>query len=319
MRKHLFLIVVLCVAAASCSGYKNTVPASSAVIATDAGLPSPQDMPCRECAFTGGIQSGTVQADEIAEASGIVASRLYPLLWVHNDSGDTARIFAITPSGRHVCTCNLENVQATDWEDIALGPGPKPGTDYLYIADIGDNRRHRKFVTIYRIQEPDITSSNIIVRRSDITALDCYYPDGPHNAETLLSDPITGDLIIVTKEREGTSELFCYPFSMQGDLPVQVRQIATLHFGGKELPGSTVATGGDISPSGKEIIIKTYDHAFLWKRSPKGLAETFSERPCTLQLMEEPQGEAICFSADGLSCYTLSEGLHQPIWLFKRK
>jgi hypothetical protein len=49
------------------------------------------------CAMPIGMtQAGSITAPTIDEASGLAVSRLNDnILWVHNDSGDTARIFAI--------------------------------------------------------------------------------------------------------------------------------------------------------------------------------------------------------------------------------
>ena len=33
---------------------------------------------------------------------------------------------------------DLQGADLRDWEDMALGPGPKQGQDYLYVGDIGD-------------------------------------------------------------------------------------------------------------------------------------------------------------------------------------
>ena len=105
--------------------------------------------------FATGVVTGQVASRAIIEASGMVASRKNPgVLWVHNDSGDSARVFALSYHGDLLASYNLTGASAVDWEDMALGPGPDPGKEYLYLADIGDNRRKRSFVTIYRIPEP---------------------------------------------------------------------------------------------------------------------------------------------------------------------
>ena len=41
-----------------------------------------------------------------------------------------------------------------DWEDIALGNGPVAGTNYIYLADIGDNSIDSSQYYIYRFAEP---------------------------------------------------------------------------------------------------------------------------------------------------------------------
>ena len=55
--------------------------------------------------------------------------------------------------------------------------------DRLYVADIGDNRADRDFVTVYFFD-------NAAARRRTVAyrACDFSYPDGPHDAETLLVD-----------------------------------------------------------------------------------------------------------------------------------
>src|SRR5205085_11138386 len=48
-------------------------------------------------------QIGTLADPALVEASGVVESRARSgVLWVHNDSGDTARVFAITKAGATV-------------------------------------------------------------------------------------------------------------------------------------------------------------------------------------------------------------------------
>ena len=83
---------------------------------------------------------GTVASDAITEASGIAASpRFDNVYWVHNDSGDSARVFAIAGTGQTIGEYALSGATAIDWEDIAAGLGPTAGVSYLYLGDIGDN------------------------------------------------------------------------------------------------------------------------------------------------------------------------------------
>ena len=70
--------------------------------------------------FEPGVSLGTLQLSAIDEASGIAASRTNPnVLWVHNDSGDSARVFAIHIDGTLLGTYSLSGASATDWEDIS--------------------------------------------------------------------------------------------------------------------------------------------------------------------------------------------------------
>ncbi len=248
------------------------------------------------------FKSFAVQNSELDEVSGIVASRRYPgILWVHNDSGDKARIFALTSAGQTVGEVLLNSVKAEDWEDITLGPGVEKSADYIYIADIGDNRAVRDVKTIYRIEEPNV---NLLKTRKTLTIdefdkIRFRFPDGSRDAETLMSDPKTGDLYIVSK-RESRVGLYVLPFPQNTSRITEAKFLIRLPI--------TQVTGGDISPSGKNILLKNYLQIFYWQRpDQKSVSESMQNFPSFLSYNEEPQGEAICFSADEDGYFTLSE------------
>ena len=107
------------------------------------------------------IDLGEIENDEILEASGIASSRFNQnILWTHNDSGDENRIFAMDINGNHVGEFFLNNVKNRDWEDIAIGPGPIEGVDYIFVGDIGDNRSENDIKHIYRFAEPQVYTDN---------------------------------------------------------------------------------------------------------------------------------------------------------------
>ena len=75
--------------------------------------------------FLPAVQAGVIRSELMREISGIVASRQNPgVLWVHNDSGDRPRIYAIDTKGDLLGICNVGGATERDWEDIAIGPGP---------------------------------------------------------------------------------------------------------------------------------------------------------------------------------------------------
>src|SRR3954447_18081002 len=144
----------------------------------------------------------TFRDPQIAESSGIVAStRRDDIVFTHNDSGDTARFFAID---RHGCTIGVftaPQVRATDWEDIARGPGGS-----LWLGDTGDNDAKRGELAVHRFAEPAVGASTdgggCPAAPEQAVAPSSYrlrYEDGPHDAETLLVDPHTSQLFVITK------------------------------------------------------------------------------------------------------------------------
>jgi hypothetical protein len=222
-------------------------------------------------------------------------------------------MFAMTTEGQHLGIYTFSGASAQDWEDMALGPGPAAGVDYLFAGDIGDNGATRPEIVVYRVLEPPVSvdQSPVTMELSGVERITLRYPDGARDAETLIVDPLNGDIYVISK-REDHSRVYVAPYPQPTTSP------ATMQLKG-ELPWGWT-TGGGVSPSGAEVIVRGYSSASIWQRPEGGaLWEAFLETECPVSLMPEPQGEAIGFAADGDAYYTISESLFQPIYYFERK
>ncbi len=276
---------------------------------------------CR--AFLAGAALGALKGDKLGEISGLADSRRNPgVLWLHNDSGDKARIFAVNLAGALLSELALPGVQAIDWEDIAVGPGPQPGKTYLYLGDIGDNLANRKTIQVYRAAEPLVdpglpgASQNL----TGIEKLELRYPDGAHDAESLLVDPWSGDLMLLTKDEDGKSKLYLAKAPLQAGTVVDLVKAGKLEFGKGVLPGDALATAGDISADGLSIGLRSRDTAFEWRRLPgESVAMTLLAAPCVVALAQEDQGEAFGYAADGTGFHTVGEGKGSKMLFYRLK
>lgn len=244
--------------------------------------------------------TGSLADPALNEVSGVVASLAHPgVFWVHNDSGDSARFFAVDAAGQRLATITVANAGAVDWEDIARGPCP--GGTCLYLADIGDNLLQRDVYTVYRVPEPAaVADGSVTAERLDFT-----YPDGHHNAETLLVHPVTGAITIITKVYIGTSSVFEFPLPLTPGAPV------VLHDAGAVKPpsGSVLYTGGDVHPAGTGLLLRTYSEVWYYPLAPGAtVAGALAGAPCKMPVASEPQGEAVGFLPDGNGYLTISEG-----------
>jgi hypothetical protein len=190
---------------------------------------------------------------------------------------------------------------------MAAGPGPREGVSYLYVGDVGNNEANPNTTehVIYRIPEPLSLESTLPRERTE--PIRYTYPDGPRDAETLLLDPLTKDLYIVSKELAG-AVLYRLPFPQPTDgTLIQAQRIG-------DVPGVVLATGGDISADGREIMVKTYTAVYYWQRKAGERIEEVLLRTALKMLPYElePQGEAICFDKDGSGYFTLSERRNAP-------
>lgn len=243
--------------------------------------------------------AGVLENKEIGEASGLVASiTMTDRFWLHNDSGDSARLFLITGTGGHVAEVRLKGAINRDWEDITTLEDPVTKQPFIIVGDVGDNLARYDYGILYRILEPSggITGDTTLdVQQTMIFT----YPDGPRDAETLMADPVTGDLYIVSK-RESAVGVYriAYPYpTMDTIIP---EKLMTLPL--------TQIVGGDISADGREILLKNYDFVYYFTRQAgETVMDALSRPAIQLPYVREPQGEAVCFSKDGKAFYTVSE------------
>ncbi len=253
----------------------------------------------------------------IDEASGIAESLRYPdHFWVHNDSGDEARLFLINRQGETVVTLILQGITHRDWEDIATGPGVEQGESYIYVGEIGDNGAQHTYKNIYRLKEPVLANLNEgqNVLSGAVETITFSYLDGNRDAETLMVDSQTKDIYIVSKREERVQVyLLEYPQTLTDTLVLPVVQ--TLPY--------TRVTAGDISADGSEIVLKTLLSVYYWKRNNnETILEALGRQAERLPYFMEPQGEAIAWLKDGSGYITVSETSNAnviPILYFYRR
>ncbi len=81
--------------------------------------------------------------------------------------------------------------------------------------------------------------------------------------------------------------------------------------------GFGIATAGDVSADGSRILLRSYTDARLFSRAPnQTLFEALSAAGSAVPLANEPQGEAIAWSAANDSYFTTSEGQNPPIYRY---
>jgi len=256
----------------------------------------------------------TVAQPALTETSGVATSRAHDgIVWAHNDSGGAPEVFAIGPDGADRGRWALAGAQAVDWEDMARGPAPGGGGDDLYLADIGDNRFRRTTITVYRAPEPAVGEGATGGTIDGVAALTLAYPDGAHDAEALLADPVSGDLFVVTKAWGGVATgVYRVPAGTEpaaGGVPlVMTRE------GDAAVPAGQLVTGGDVTVDGAVVGLRTYGGVLLWDRTDgQTVPEALAATPCAAPAAAEPQGEALAFDPDGRGYVTVSEGATPPV------
>ena len=261
------------------------------------------------CACTLGLpqRAGTIAAPEADELSGIAVSRSLPdTYWVNNDSGDSARLFAVTGTGAVRGILTVTGATATDWEDIASATcGDKP---CVIVGDLGDNDLERPSVQLYEVDEPTAIAgaATAAARRFDIT-----YPTGPVNSEALLFDPRDGATYAIAKVT--TSPATVYRLPRAAGTAAVAEAIGTL-----EVPGADPrVTSADLftDECGTRMLVRTYGALFELRGDADASVASLLALPRTfVAAASEPQGEAVGYLADGRGYVTTSEGVSSALY-----
>jgi hypothetical protein len=196
-----------------------------------------------------------------------------------------------------------------DVEDITVGPCLQGSC--VYLADLGDNVTPRQEYVVVRVAEPTVDA--IEPGPDEALAsetLTFSYPDGSHNAESLLIDHATQNLYVVTKETAGPSAVYRLPQAFGGASSAATK-IADL-----TVPGvnDSPATAADAHPCGLAFLLRTNNTLYEFRIAEGEPFESlFAATPNEVPFGDEQQGEAVAYGSDGLGYYTTSEGTNPPI------
>jgi len=223
----------------------------------------------------------TIQDDAIFESSGLVDRE--SVVYTNNDSGDAAVVYGIDPRTGRTVSRTTYAPSVTDVEDIAPG---SHGT--LWAGDTGDNRRNRDHIDVYHLRRLDGHHPAVRYR--------LVYPDGPHDAETLLVQPRTQRVYVVSKSAFGGT-VYVGPRRLRaGGPPNRLR--ASARVGG-------LVTDGTFYPDGRHVLLRTYGTASVYTFPGFGLVGT-------VKLPPQPQGEGISVGPHGRILVS-SEGRHSQV------
>lgn len=248
---------------------------------------------------------GKVKFEAVDEMSGIVKSRRFnDTYWVHNDSGDSARFFAIHRNGDPIQPATkmayngivVEGATNIDWEDITIDG------DTLYLCDVGNNLNMRRDLTVYAVKEPnpEKVRSVPVISRIPIAFPDQteFPPAKLWNFDCEAVAAHKGKLYFVTKWRvsarepgNGASIYVLDKPRKDGEANVLKKLDTNANLGGW-------VTGADISPDGKKIaVLVQAPKAGVWIFDMTKGSKILSHPLGYLSFTGAKQCEAICWDS----------------------
>lgn len=289
-------------------------------------------------AFKDGVSVGnfpslTAPWDEISGLTRPTRPENAGILWAISDAGTSPVVMQAYSIGNAASSgiWTLTSSIGADVEDISSAS--VTGVNYLYISDIGDNAAARTVVNIFRVKEPVVTGSNgTLASGTNYEVIVCNYPSVPsgesntarRDAETIMADPDTGDMYVLTKRTSAVQAFkLAHAASYSGTQTLTYLGDTFLIPQSNQADGSAnggKAVAGDISPDGREILVKNYTDVYLFKRdkATQSIYQALTGVPTLLKAYvgggrpsshpnNEPQGEAITFDTSGVNFYTASE------------
>lgn len=225
----------------------------------------------------------TLRDARITESSGLARDEAGGIYWTVNDSGSQGVVFGLGPDGRVRGTLNYR-AQPRDVEAVAVRG------NLLYAGDIGDNGGVRDMVSVYYFTNPRAGGLTV-----PYNSFDFRYPDGPHDAETLLVDE-SGLLYIVTKGLRGG--IYVAPRTPSRTAVNELRRVGD---------APALVTDGVFLPGGRQIALLTYGSVVVVDATTY---QQVSSQP--LPALRQSESIAVNLAGDGL--LVGSEGSNSKVY-----
>ena len=171
----------------------------------------------------------------------------------------------------------------------AVAAGSSGSSHFFFIVDMVDNAKMRSPFLVHRVVEPASLKNGTLAA----TPFTFRYPDGPHNAETLLVNPTTLRIYVVTKDTKGGA-VYQAPAQLSTSGVYTLSKVA-----------SAPATLSDGARVGRAV-----DSA-VWSMNSCGTVSV-GATPVTFGLPQP--GESITPGYTAGTVYTGEEGVRSRVW-----
>ena len=229
--------------------------------------------------------------DDLKESSGLLIQSA-DTLWSHNDSGNSAKVFAFDKTGKKIKDRKFTKISKEDWEDIC-----REENGYVYVGDIGNNDNNRKNLLILRFTSGFYDKDEPLV----VDSLQFQYED-----QTLFPPPssslnfdceafvvMNDTVFLFTKDRTkpyiSQTLLYKFPATPGQHTAKYVSKFMTdvpLY-----LQGSV--TGAGLCPDGKKLLLTGYLR--MWLFTDFEGSNFFDGKLTVMQYNEYSQKESVAF------------------------
>lgn len=266
--------------------------------------------------------AGLLRDTRLHEISGMARSSQSPQrLWLHNDSGSRAQLFAIDTRGQLQASLSIAGVRPVDWEDMAAFE--QDGRAYLLLGDVGDNGAVRQRSELVVIEEPAFTPGRVeqSLEAAPAWRIVFRYADGPRDVEAVGVDA-PGQTVLLLTKRTSPPQVWSLPLrppagqeqvaQLRATLAVPDEATVPVDFQRRLQPGRPTAL--TIDAAGRRAAVLTYASIWLYeRRDSEGWEQAFARRPQVFPIGLLAQAEAAAFDAQGRTLFATGERWPAPL------
>jgi len=188
----------------------------------------------------------------LSENSGMLISN-ENAIWLHNDGGDSAKLYLIDTFGTVLKTILINNATNIDWEDITYDNQGR-----AYIGDFGNNNNSRQNLKVYRIPHPDSIIGNTVAAET----IEYHYPeqtafppvDSEKKYDTEAMIHFQDSLYLFTKDRTSPHQGYTWLYQISADTGTHTA-ILLDSFQTNQISYILEVTGAAMSPNQEQLAL----------------------------------------------------------------
>ncbi|MCR8666718.1 hypothetical protein NO995_03430 [Aestuariibaculum sp. M13] len=220
----------------------------------------------------------TVVADipnELKEVSGNEITTNSDLIWVIEDAGNRNNVYGLNDKGYIVKDIDIKNANNMDWEDLTTD-----NEGNLYIGDIGNNDKNRKWLSILKISNPEIIEDETT---AEVIKFKLPKGESPKDFEAMF---LYKDFFYLFSKEPGKAILIKVP-NIIGKHTAEI--LTEFNLNGK----NNQITSADISDDGKTVVL--LNHEKVWTLTNFTDDNFFGGKLTKLPFEHDSQKEGVCF------------------------
>lgn len=256
------------------------------------------------------VQTGLVQDAELNEISGVIPSVLNPgALWVVEDHGNEAAVYALDERGALLATVTIDGVENEDMEDLDLVSCGN--LTCIVVADVGNNGKDRDDLALVVFEEPKLdgvtTQFSAVAERYPFT-----FP-GVEDSESLTHTD-DGRFVIATKRPDKTTGVYTIPAFTVDAVASLVGEVVTADE--DDEGGGGLVTSASMWPDQSRLLLRTYQYAREWAL-PGGIDTIGTATYTDIVAPVMPHVEAVGYDTVRSGYWTIPEApidATSPVW-----